>query len=682
MKKMVKHGLWAPLLGAILLSAGCMTAWDDDLAHGSDTGASSRELEIPVEDAVAADAYSPFASTSQVPVALSQVTASAGSAVATFISQSVPATMVGGQTYTVSITMRNDGTATWNRDGANPYRLGSQPQDTQLWVTTRAILPVATVTPGGLATFSFQVTAPSTPGTYDFQWRMLQELVQWFGPVTPKVAVAVTPGVPPLYSGFYLRNWPTGDGLRTQWSELFVSNPNDAPALVTIRVHKRTGGVHAVVQQTIPARGSWNSYGQPAWVNIPFTDSNASAGWIEVGSDRPVIATQRLTFRTGNAYNSPIFLLQDDVLSPEASTTLYATFYLKNWPTGYSGQTQWSNLVLVNPGCCLAANVTIKVYKVDGTGLLGSLTQSIAPGATFNTYGLSAWLNIPDASPRLGWVEVTSDRPLVGANRVTVRDGSTFNAPIVLCQDEAMSRKLDVYLGTSQFSKDWGQDESGTRHEWSNVILMNPSTSAATATVSIRITDGTYKTFEKTVPARGWWNSYQDPDWDTVQGSLGLVDVSSSSPIFGMNRKTVLFGSTFAGLDDALLTTSLTSAGYATPYLRNWPLGDGSTNTQWTNVVVSNPSRWSTAFTLNVYGENGGPPLRTFQKNIRSFERWDSYDDPEWRVFATGPASIGWIELIPSGPVRATNRVTLRSGTTYNAPIVSFHDVELVTTQP
>lgn len=668
MKNMVRHGLWALLLGAILLSAGCVTDWDpetdDDFADGSGTETSSRELE---SQAMASESRNTTLSN-----------------VATFISQSVPATMVGGQTYTVSITMRNDGTTTWNRDGANPYRLGSQPQDTQIWVTRRAFLPLANVTPGGLATFSFQVTAPSTPGTYDFQWRMVQELVQWFGPVTPKVAVAVTQGVPPLYSGFYLRNWPTGDG-RTQWSELFVSNPNDAPARVTIRVHKRTGGLHAVVQQTIAARGSWNSYAQPAWLNLPFTDPNASLGWLEVGSDRPVLATQRTSFRTGNTYDSPIALFRDDVLiRPEPpTTTLYATFYLKNWPTGNLNKTQWSDLMLVNPSHDAAATVTINVNKMDGTGPRGTpLTVSIAPGATFNTYGLAAWLNMPDGNPGLGWVEVTQDTPgarVVGINRVTIRNGSTFNAPTVLFQDEAMSGKLETVLGSSQFFKNW--DVAGIGKESSYPILVNPGYSTTAAEIRIYRTDGSFQTFYRTIPGRGVWNSATDFEWNNMPAGRGWVNVySPSSQIFGMNRKVVLDGSTLIGLDDALLTTPLTSAGYATPYLRNSPLGDGSTSREWTDVVVSNPQRGSTTFTLNVYDVNG--TTTTFQKSIRAFEIWDSSSDGDWLTFVNGPASIGWIELIPSGPVRATNRVTLRSGTTYYAPIVGFHDVEFAPTQP
>jgi hypothetical protein len=52
-------------------------------------------------------------------------------------------------------------------------------------------LPAA-VAPGGEVTLNFTVTAPSASGTYNFQWRMVQECVQWFGDFTPNVAVVVT----------------------------------------------------------------------------------------------------------------------------------------------------------------------------------------------------------------------------------------------------------------------------------------------------------------------------------------------------------------------------------------------------------------------------------------------------------------------------------------------------------
>lgn len=108
---------------------------------------------------------------------------------ATFVSQTVPANMKTGHKYTVTVTMRNSGTKTWT--AAESHRLGPQnPQDTNIWGITRVNVP-ASVAPGASVTFTYTVTAPSTPGTYNFQWRMLQESVAWFGDYTQNVAVTV-----------------------------------------------------------------------------------------------------------------------------------------------------------------------------------------------------------------------------------------------------------------------------------------------------------------------------------------------------------------------------------------------------------------------------------------------------------------------------------------------------------
>jgi plastocyanin len=111
---------------------------------------------------------------------------------ATFVSQSVPSSMVAGQTYSVSVTYQNSGTTTWTSGGN--YHLGSQdPQDNSLWLgTNRVYLPTGTsVAPGQSVTFTFTVTAPAQSGSYPFQWRMVQDGVQWFGDYTPITNVSV-----------------------------------------------------------------------------------------------------------------------------------------------------------------------------------------------------------------------------------------------------------------------------------------------------------------------------------------------------------------------------------------------------------------------------------------------------------------------------------------------------------
>lgn len=114
---------------------------------------------------------------------------------ARFVAQSVPYEVTTGDRFTASITMQNTGTLRWTVGGN--YRLGSQsPQDNQTWGLGRVGLQ-ADVEPGMTATFTFTATAPSSIGTYVFQWRMLQELVQWFGQSSPAVRIVVGGGAEP-----------------------------------------------------------------------------------------------------------------------------------------------------------------------------------------------------------------------------------------------------------------------------------------------------------------------------------------------------------------------------------------------------------------------------------------------------------------------------------------------------
>ncbi len=109
---------------------------------------------------------------------------------AQWIAQTVPANMVAGEDYPVSITMLNIGSTTW--EPTTLHNLGSQdPQDNEIWGMGRVVMPIASAPPGTAVDFVFTVTAPSTPGTYAFQWEMVQDGVEHFGDFTPLVSVQV-----------------------------------------------------------------------------------------------------------------------------------------------------------------------------------------------------------------------------------------------------------------------------------------------------------------------------------------------------------------------------------------------------------------------------------------------------------------------------------------------------------
>src|ERR1051325_1685206 len=97
-------------------------------------------------------------------VATEEPTSQTGANGAAFVSQSVPASMTAGQSYSVTVTMSNTGTSTWS---AGAYSLGSQnPQGNSTWGLSQVGLS-SSIAPGSNATFPFNVPAPPVAGAYN-----------------------------------------------------------------------------------------------------------------------------------------------------------------------------------------------------------------------------------------------------------------------------------------------------------------------------------------------------------------------------------------------------------------------------------------------------------------------------------------------------------------------------------
>lgn len=156
---------------------------------------------------------------------------------AAFVAQSVPTMMQTGQSYPVSVTMRNSSSATWT--AADLYRLGSQsPQDNTTWGFGRVAVPQTTGPYGSEATFAFNVTAPTTPGTYNFRWRMVRDGVAWFGEYTPMVAVDVTT-TPPSGGGLQNNTRERTSAFEYDSAGLLVKEiiEPDSPALCLVTIY-------------------------------------------------------------------------------------------------------------------------------------------------------------------------------------------------------------------------------------------------------------------------------------------------------------------------------------------------------------------------------------------------------------------------------------------------------------
>ena len=107
-----------------------------------------------------------------------------------------------GQTFTVSITVRNTGTGTWTSGGSNPLLLGTaRPQDhpgvlkAPGWVssTRAAHLQQSSVAPGGTGSFQFPIMAPDHAGTVTEYFNLVAEGLTWLNDAGLSVTVTTVP---------------------------------------------------------------------------------------------------------------------------------------------------------------------------------------------------------------------------------------------------------------------------------------------------------------------------------------------------------------------------------------------------------------------------------------------------------------------------------------------------------
>jgi hypothetical protein len=122
---------------------------------------------------------------------------------AAFVTQSVPPALEIGVASSVSITMRNTGSATWRQADGDVFLATQRPQDNYYWCIqdnpygsrsgNRVLLP-GDVPPGADVTFAFTVKplACGFAATPPFRFRMLSQRHGTFGEETPDPGVGVT----------------------------------------------------------------------------------------------------------------------------------------------------------------------------------------------------------------------------------------------------------------------------------------------------------------------------------------------------------------------------------------------------------------------------------------------------------------------------------------------------------
>lgn len=115
---------------------------------------------------------------------------------AAWIADNVPRIMETGQTYTINITVRNDGWNSWPRSLSYGIGFSIVPEGTNPAYYKRCYgHDGSEVITGESIIYTFDITAPQAPGVYDVQYDMVREGVTWFasrGNIEWKTSVIVT----------------------------------------------------------------------------------------------------------------------------------------------------------------------------------------------------------------------------------------------------------------------------------------------------------------------------------------------------------------------------------------------------------------------------------------------------------------------------------------------------------
>jgi alkylated DNA repair dioxygenase AlkB len=288
---------------------------------------------------------------------------------AAFVSQTVPTQMTVGQSYPVSVTVKNTGTSTWT--SANLYRLGSQnPQDNNTWGLGRVELP-ASVAPGATTTFNFNVVAPPAAGNYNFQWRMVEDSVQWFGSYSTNVVVAASQGSgPPAPSNVVTYSYDLAGNI------IGIARKSTANVLAITSVSPGSGNVGTPVTiygsgfNSIPANNTVAFNGVAATVTAAASGSIATT--VPAGA-----TTGRVTVATGgsNATSPTNFV----VTVPGAPTI--ASFTPNNGLAGTLVQVAGTNFDPAAGATTVTLNgVSVSATVTSATGLSFTVPSSVGSG--------------------------------------------------------------------------------------------------------------------------------------------------------------------------------------------------------------------------------------------------------------------------------------------------------------
>ncbi|HSE35688.1 MAG TPA: putative Ig domain-containing protein, partial [Blastocatellia bacterium] len=176
--------VWSLISGSLPEGLGLSSS---GLVLGTPTTTGTFDFTVRVTDAANATADKALAIT---------IVAQATGYDSQYVSQNVPSTLQPNQAFVVTIRWLNTGTTVW--DGGGGFAIISQnPEGNVVWGGNTVPWLGQPVSPGGQMELVFQAFAPGTAGFYNFQWRLHQQNIGFFGDASENVNITVGDPVPP-----------------------------------------------------------------------------------------------------------------------------------------------------------------------------------------------------------------------------------------------------------------------------------------------------------------------------------------------------------------------------------------------------------------------------------------------------------------------------------------------------
>jgi hypothetical protein len=367
-----------------------------------------------------------------------------------FVSQQVPAMVPVGAKILVTETFKNTTLVTWQTtDG---YTLGSAgPTGNTIWGVTPVALP-ASVAPGAMVTFTFYVVAPTTPGSYNFQWQMNTPDGVPFGSVSPATNVRVIAAGPANYEGLW---WTSPAGSESGWGVNFAHQGDTifatwftydvtgkawwltmtaaltSPGVYTGTLFSETGPpFNSVRFDPTQVRGTVVGTG-----TLTFTDLNTGTFAYRVNG---VSQTKSITRQVFGQLPTCTFGIQTDL-------TLAYNYQDLWWATPAGSESGWG-VFLTHQGDTIFA--TWFTYDLDRTPLWLSVT---APKTAAGIYGGTLYRTTGPAFSAIPFLPANVTTTAVGTATFTFTDGNTGTFAYTVngvMQTKAITREVFAAPGT------------------------------------------------------------------------------------------------------------------------------------------------------------------------------------------------------------------------------------------